>query len=287
MKNIKSFKLWESVKFPSISDLTISRDIQENIIDIGLDMLDEGYKVSYQWWPPYDKYSGSLYASNKYPYINITRNMEKIWYGEIKDFCERIGAYLDTEGYNVVIKYRKENSADYYDVRSTVVDWGPFSNYPMCSSIHYRIEMIDRNIFGDVYESVDSLSKVRYRQIDMDIRDDIRDIFLDLGDDGYDVSYSWVPGFSEDKISPGNYPFVMINKEGLRDQIGRIQNTYDIESFRFSSGILDEYMNRLGYLLGEGWDIYLLFMGNNSLYYLGKPGKVYNSIVYRILMVRR
>lgn len=278
MKNIKSFKLWESDgvlgpgKFSSKVDLVIPRDIQENIIDIGLEMRDEGYKVSYQWWPPYDKYSGILYASNKYPYINITRNMEKIWYMEIKDFCERIGGYLDTEGYNVVIKYRKENSADYYDVRGTVVDWGPFSNYPMCSSIHYRIEMIDRNIYGDVYESVDILSKVRYRQIDEDIRDDIKDIFLDLEDDGYDVRFRWEPLFSEDKISSGNYPFVMVCKWGLTD---------------FSSRILDEYIHRLGDLLGEGWDIHLEWMVNNGSYYLGKSGKVYNSIVYRILMVRR
>lgn len=285
MDYIKSFKLWESDgvlgpgKFSSVADLAIPRDIQENIIDIGLEMGDDGYKVSYQWWPPYDKYSGSLYASNKYPYINITRNMEKIWYMEIKDFCERIGGYLDTEGYNVVIKYRKENSADYYDVRGTVVDWGPFSNYPMCSSIHYRIEMIDRNIFGDVYESVDSLSKVRYRQIGVDIRDDIKDIFLDLEDDGYDVRFRWEPLFSEDKISSGNYPFVMVSKNNRLSVTGLTM---------FSSDLLYDYIPRLESLLDGEYSVYLEVMKmDGSGYYLGKSGKVYNSIVYRILMVRQ
>ena len=137
------------------------------------------------------------------------------------------------------------------------------------------------------YESVDGLSKVRYRQIDVDILDDIKDIFLDLGDDGYDVRFRWEPGFSEDRISSGNYPFVMVCKWGLLDYIGVLHDTYDIEKFRFSSRILDEYIHRLGYLLGEGWDIHLEWMGNNGSYYLGKSGKVYNSIVYRILMVRR
>ena len=91
------------------------------------------------------------------------------------------------------------------------------------------------------FESVDSLSKVKYRQIDLDIRDDIKDIFLDLSDDGYDVRYSWFPGFSEDRISSGNYPFVMVFKWGFVD---------DIKQFRFSSRILDEYIHRLGDLLG-------------------------------------
>jgi hypothetical protein len=136
------------------------------------------------------------------------------------------------------------------------------------------------------FESLDSLSKVRYREIDVDIRDDIKDIFLDLGDDGYDVKYSWTPGFSEDRISSGNYPFVLVCKWGLMDYVGAPQDTYDIEQFRFLSRILDEYMNRLGDLLGEGWDVHLEWMGNNGSYYLGKSDKVYNSILYRILMVR-
>ena len=129
------------------------------------------------------------------------------------------------------------------------------------------------------------LKKVDYREVDLDIRDDIKDIFLDLQDDGYEVKFSWRPGFSEDKISSGNYPFVMVHKLGLSDYIGR--NSFElIESFKFSSNILVEYMGRLGYLLGSDWDIHLE-RDSNGNYYLGKPGKVYNSLVYRILMVRK
>ena len=70
----------------------------------------------------------------------------------IKDFCEEIGSYLNSEGYNITIKYRKEETGDYLNVKDTEENWGPFSNYPMCHSIIYKIEMIDRNIWGDVTE---------------------------------------------------------------------------------------------------------------------------------------
>jgi len=131
-----------------------------------------------------------------------------------------------------------------------------------------------------------SLKKVDYREVDSDIRDDIKDIFLDLVDDGYDVKFSWRPGFSEDKITSGNYPFVMVYKLGLIDHIGR-HSLGLIEPFKFSSNILVEYMVRLGDILGSDWDIHLECMDSNGNYYLGKPYKVYNSLVYRILMVRK
>jgi hypothetical protein len=142
---------------------------------------------------------------------------------------------------------------------------------------------------GDLKESKEfnsSLKKVDYREVDLDIRDDIKDIFLDLMDDGYDVNFNWRPGFSEDNISSGNYPFVMVYKLGLIDHIGR-NSLGLIEPFRFSSNILVEYMDRLGYLLDSDWDIHLECMDSNGNYYLGKSGKVYNSVVYRILMVRK
>lgn len=124
-----------------------------------------------------------------------------------------------------------------------------------------------------LYESVASLSKVRYRQIDVDIRDDIKDIFLDLGDDGYDVRFRWEPLFSEDKISSGNYPFVMVScKGGVKT---------------FPSEVLVEYMKRLELVLGDEYSVQLEVMKRGTgNYYLGKSGKVYNSIVYRLLMVR-
>jgi hypothetical protein len=123
-----------------------------------------------------------------------------------------------------------------------------------------------------VEEFNSSLKKVDYREVDLDIRDDIKDIFLDLLDDGYDVRFRWRPGFSEDKITSGNYPFVMIDRS-LK---------------RFSSGILVEYMARLALILGDEYSVYLEVMSiDTGNYYLGKSSSVYNSISYRILMVRK
>jgi len=130
----------------------------------------------------------------------------------------------------------------------------------------------------------ESLDKFNYREVDLDIRDDIKDIFLELKDDGYEVMFRWRPVFSEDKITSGNYPFVMVCKQGLSNSINLSYQRFD--DFRFSSEILEEYMARLGNMFGSEWKLYLEWMGNDGKYYLGKSGKVYNSVVYRILMVR-
>jgi hypothetical protein len=126
----------------------------------------------------------------------------------------------------------------------------------------------------------ESLDKFNYRGVDLDLREDIRDIFLDLVDDEYEVKFKWDPIFSEDGISSGNYPFVSIFKQGLNA-------SYDGDGFRFSSSVLEEYMFRLGDMMGGEWDLYLEWMANDGNYYLGKSGKVYNSMIYRILMVRK
>jgi len=127
--------------------------IQQELIDRSLDLKDEGYKVTFQFY---------LGTGGKYPYINITkpgegpqidwRSLDKIWYMSINDFCQEVGSYLDSEGYNITIKYLDEKTNKYLDVKDTITDWGPFSNYPMCHSIHYKIEMINRDIWGDTTE---------------------------------------------------------------------------------------------------------------------------------------
>lgn len=159
MRYTKNFKIWKADESldPKL-DLTIPKDIQMYIIDMALELKDEGYTVSYEWWsPPYYKsdHRFKIVKYPHYPHINIvkrgTDGFESIYYMNIKDFCESIGSYLDTEGYNIVIKYRKPNSADYYNIEEAIVDWGPFSNYPMCMSIHYRIEIINRDIYGDTF----------------------------------------------------------------------------------------------------------------------------------------
>lgn len=150
MKYLKVFKMWENTQ-NKITPVPLY--IQQELIDRSLDLKDEGYKVTFQFY---------LGTGGKYPYINITkpgegpqidwRSLDKIWYMSINDFCQEVGSYLDSEGYNITIKYLDEKTNKYLDVKDTITDWGPFSNYPMCHSIHYKIEMIDRDIWGDTTE---------------------------------------------------------------------------------------------------------------------------------------
>jgi hypothetical protein len=190
MKHIKTYKIFEADgplepgKWSLAKDLTIPKDIQMDIHDMSYELRDEGYTISYQWWPPYEKDS-RMYRNNKYPSINIAKKsqikqleaefgfkLEKIYYGHIKDFCERIKSYLDEKGYNVIIKWRKENSNEYYNLEDSIANWGPFKDYPMANSIHFRIEMISRDVYGDVNESVESIesreSKTRTKSISED-----------------------------------------------------------------------------------------------------------------------
>jgi len=192
MRYLKNYKLFEADtplqpgKFSWTKDLTIPHDIQMDIHDMSYELRDEGYTISYQWWPPYEKDS-RMYRNNKYPSINIAKksqadeydllrtdigNLEKIYYVHIKDFCDRIKSYLDEMGYNVIIKWRKENSNEYYNLEDSIANWGPFKDYPMANSIHFRIEMISRDVYGDVNESVESIesreSKTRTKSISED-----------------------------------------------------------------------------------------------------------------------
>ena len=193
MRYLKSYKIFEADGPLEPDNLTkdtpIPKDIQMDIHDMSYELRDEGYTVSYHWWPPYEKDS-RMYRNNKYPSINIGKksqaddydllrtdigNLEKIYYGHIKDFCDRIKSYLDEKGYNVIIKWRKENSNEYYDLEDSLANWGPFKDYPMVTSVHFRIEMIDRKIH--VNESIESTEQ------------DLKDILLELKDMGYRIIY--------------------------------------------------------------------------------------------------
>ena len=164
MRYLKLYQLFESDgtlqpgKWSWTKDLTIPQDIQMDIHDMSYDLRDDGYIIGYQWWPPY-VIGNRLYNSNKYPHINITKRsetdehaLEEIYYMNIKDFCDRISSYLDDKGYNTVVKFRKKNTNEYYNINDSTINWGPFKDYPMCMSIHYRIEMISRRVYGDVFE---------------------------------------------------------------------------------------------------------------------------------------
>jgi hypothetical protein len=180
-------KSWRISTF--MKDTSIPHDMQLDIHDMSYELRDEGYTISYQWWPPYEKDS-RMYRNDKYPSINIAKKsqikqleaefgfkLEKIYYGHIKDFCDRIKSYLDEKGYNVIIKWRKENSNEYYNLEDSIANWGPFKDYPMANSTHYRIEMISRDVYGDVNESVESTEQ------------DLKDILLELKDMGYRIIY--------------------------------------------------------------------------------------------------
>lgn len=162
-------KSWRISAF--MKDASLPHDMQLDIHDMSYELRDEGYSISYQWWPPYDKDS-KYYQRNKYPSISITKRieaddesssdiLEEISYVDIKDFCERVSSYLDEVGYNVSIKWRKENLANLggdfigsvskneYDLKNSKDKDGVFSKY-------FKIDMISKDVYRDVNESTEN-----------------------------------------------------------------------------------------------------------------------------------
>jgi hypothetical protein len=135
------------------------------------------------------------------------------------------------------------------------------------------------------------LEALKDRDINLDLRNDIQDIFLDLKDDGYDIKYYWIPEKGGSDISSANYPSITICKLGLK----RIHNYRD--DFKFSSNIVKEYALRLKSLLGDECDVYISWIVNydNELirtiprlvHYIVKSGETSSSIQYEILLVRQ
>lgn len=177
MKYIKTYSLFEAKTPLQPSELswakylTIPDYIQDDIYEMTWELRDMGYNIGFQWWPPYETHN-KLYKNNKYPNINITKTipgdeggLERIKYtDDIKDLFERIKHYLNDNGYNSLIKFRKINSNDYYEIEE-ITDKG---------TIHFRIEMISRELYGDVYENF------KYNNT----QQDIYDIIQELIDDG-------------------------------------------------------------------------------------------------------
>lgn len=191
MKYLLTYKLFEADvplqpgKWSWTKDLTIPKDIQLELYDLSHELRDEGYIVSYQWWPPYE-IGNRLYNDNKYPHISITKrdetgesDWERIYYPRIKEFCDRVSDYLDEMGYNTVVKFRKVNTNQYYDISDHLSNWGPFNNYPMIMSIHYRIEMISRKVHGDVFESLVDKTGNKLTDRARDFETDIKHIYKD------------------------------------------------------------------------------------------------------------
>ena len=190
MKYLKPYNIFES-GFESgnkswristfMKDTSIPHDMQMDIHDMSYELRDEGYSISYQWWPPYDKDSKS-YQRNKYPSISITKRvdeendgvfstatLEDISYVDIKDFCERISSYLDEVDYNVNIKFRKENLANLeYNLNDS-------EDKDVVTSKYFKIDMISKDVYGDVNES---------NQFNQSVVDECKDILLELEDIG-------------------------------------------------------------------------------------------------------
>ena len=90
MKYLKAYKLFEASgpvdpsKFSWTKDLTIPRDMQLEIYDMSYELRDEGYTISYQWWPPYEQ-GNKLYKNSKYGKITFIV-YQNIYHGYIFRF---------------------------------------------------------------------------------------------------------------------------------------------------------------------------------------------------------
>jgi hypothetical protein len=141
MNHIKTFSLFESNTIPD----DIPDDIRQDIMDMALELKDEGYNVTYNWDKSSRVNRSNLnYWGKSHSCISITKGAyEKIYYGHIKDFCERIKSFLEEEGYDTVIMLHTKDS-QYIDIEDTKVNWGPFNDV-MTMSTHYRIEINKNN----------------------------------------------------------------------------------------------------------------------------------------------
>lgn len=135
-------------KWSWTKDLTIPKDMQEDIHDMAWELVDSILRVSYQWWPPYERGS-KLYEKNKYPYISITKkDMSLLRYDtNIEEFTERLKFYLSDRNYNCVVKFRGL-SGNLYHKLNFMKDRG----FTDIETQEFRIEMISKKVYGDVYE---------------------------------------------------------------------------------------------------------------------------------------
>lgn len=234
----------DASKWSWTKDLTIPHDMQLDIYDMSFELKDEGYDVSFQWWPPYES-TNRLYKDNKYPHINILKreggDLEKIYYGHIKEFCERIISYLDDKDYNAVVKYRKLNSNEYLTLDKSITNFGPFKD-PMATSIHFKIEMISRKVYGNVFESntEDVENKVH----------DLNDILLEVKDMGY---YTNVDVKNVKNISNVDSYVITSTISRLRNVKGFFRNKEEFDCVREALQRLKEYADQNGLHIDNTW----------------------------------
>ncbi len=128
MNHLIEFKVFEATNWQAE---TIPSNLQNDIFDIFLELKDLGFDVSYQWWPPYERYSPN-YPNDKYPHITIQKwdkgSVKFEIDSEILDSIDRLKIYLDNNGFNINVKSITK------------------------PAYRIKIEMINRKIYGDIFE---------------------------------------------------------------------------------------------------------------------------------------
>lgn len=130
-------------------ELDVPEHIKQEVIYISYDIVDDGYIVSWS-------------SDGYYPTINITKSRyaNKAYYSDIKDFCDRVVDYLDSQGYQGLIKFKGDGSdSRYYPIEHSLINWGPFKDTYMCVSRYYKIEVHKKE---DINESFEQPSEVVY-----------------------------------------------------------------------------------------------------------------------------
>jgi len=166
---MKYLKSYESLDW---GKETIPSNVQHDVFDICLELRDKGFRTSYQWWPPYDRgYNTrivrSLYENNKYPYISINKwPLSKFRYSDIHDVVERLKTYLDTCGYNIMVREKVPGTSQ-----------------------GYQIQMICRDIYGNINENNQNEKSIKNQIIDQ-VSQSIDDAMLPILDEGFKEIFS-------------------------------------------------------------------------------------------------
>ena len=138
MKHLKTQTDWKKE--------TLSQEIQHDLFQMAFELKDEGFDVSFQAWPPYER-SNPNWEKSKYPYIGISKwssgGCVGIEYSEISEFVERVKDYLDGKGFNTRVRYATMLSGIPTNVVLTSTN---------VKSVLYRVEIINREIYGDVID---------------------------------------------------------------------------------------------------------------------------------------
>lgn len=162
MRYLKLYEGRESVVTNWV-DETIPNDIHMDLKDILLELSDEGFNISFQLWPLYEKHSRYYYI-DKYPFITIMRwnkGKQFMSYYDLEEYIERVRDYLDSKGYNIII-LANPGIGNFVKFNNSLNTKGELMR-PYVTEI--KIQMINRRIYGDVNESLFSYKKYKHGEI--------------------------------------------------------------------------------------------------------------------------